>query len=275
MQVVEDPTEARRLCVSLPRPIGFVPTMGALHAGHLSLLEAARKKTKSVVASVFVNQLQFGAGEDFERYPRDFESDLQKLEDGGVDVAFVPASGSVYPADFSTRVDAGSIGNVFEGAIRPGHFIGVATVIVKLLNIVMPDVLLLGQKDAQQTAVLGRVVRDLNVPVKVTVEETTREPDGLACSSRNFYLNEAQRAAAPSLYRALVALRDAMQQGILKEQAITRARETLSPLASPDYFDVVDATTFAPLDDLRANAFVIGAARFGTTRLIDNLWVRP
>ncbi len=274
MQIVTEPSEARQALASLPRPLGFVPTMGALHEGHLALLRQARRRDTSVAASIFVNPMQFGQGEDFERYPRAVEGDRRHCEAAGVDVLFVPSPKAMYPADFSTSVDAGALGDAYEGAIRPEHFRGVATIVVKLLHVIGPDALYLGQKDAQQTAVLRRVVRDLNFPIAVEIVETVREADGLALSSRNAYLNERERAAAPTLHRALVALRDALQEGAPKEAAIARAHQTLDPSAKADYFDVVDALTFTPIDPLRPEAFVIGAARFGTTRLIDNLWIR-
>jgi pantoate--beta-alanine ligase len=180
----------------------------------------------------------------------------------------------MYPDGFSSYVDVGSIGASFEGAIRPDHFRGVATVVGKLLNIVLPKVLYLGQKDAQQSAVLRKLVRDLDYPVHVSIVETVRESDGLAMSSRNAYLSPEQRAEAVTLNRALVALREALESGASKADATAAARATLSALATPDYFDLVDADTFEPLETLRAGTFVIGAARFGTTRLLDNLWIR-
>jgi pantoate--beta-alanine ligase len=274
VQVAAEPDEARRLASSLPRPVGFVPTMGALHAGHLALVREAREKSKSLVVSIFVNPMQFAAGEDFERYPRDVDRDRRALEKAGIDLLFTPSTDSMYPAQFSTSVDPGAIGESYEGQVRRGHFCGVATVVLKLLEIVGPDTLYLGQKDAQQTAVLRRVLRDLNVRVAMEVVETVRESDGLALSSRNAYLTAHERAAAPSLYRALLALRDSMASGSDKEKAIAGAREVLDRSARLDYLDVVDAQTFAPVDKCRAGTFVIGAARFGTTRLLDNLWVR-
>lgn len=274
MHLIADPSEAHRLFAALPRPLAFVPTMGALHEGHLALVRAARVQNASVGVSIFVNPLQFAAGEDFGRYPRDLERDRHRLGASGADLLFAPSDDAVYPPDFSTTVDAGPIGERFEGAVRPGHFRGVATVVVKLLHVAAPDVLYLGQKDAQQTAVLRRVVRDLNLPVEISIVETVREPDGVALSSRNAYLNERERAAAPTLYRALLALRDTMRDGAPKPAAVERARAALDPMAVPDYFDAVDGATFAPLERLGPESFVIGAARFGATRLIDNLWVR-
>lgn len=274
MQVVAGIPELRSLLSSLPHPLGFVPTMGALHDGHLALIAHARKRSAYVVASVFVNPLQFGAGEDLERYPRDLAGDERKLEAAGVDALFAPRVEAMLPADFSTAVEVGALGASFEGALRPGHFRGVATIVLKLVHLVAPDALYLGQKDAQQTAVLRRMLRDLDVPVAIEIVETVREADGLALSSRNAYLNAAERAAAPTLYRSLLALRNALERGACKSEATAEARRLLSPSATPDYYDVVDAQTFEPLPSLRAPAFVLGAARFGATRLIDNLWIR-
>ncbi len=275
MQVATTIAQARALFDVLPRPLGFVPTMGALHAGHLELVRRAKEDCVAVVASVFVNPLQFGANEDLEKYPRNFEADRTELEKAGVAVLFAPDSATMYPPDFSTVVDTGLIGTTYEGKIRPTHFRGVTTVVNKLLNIVRPDYLYLGQKDAQQTAVLRKMVRDLEIPVKVVVVPTVREDDGLARSSRNVYLNPEHRTAAPSLHEALVALRDALASGKDKTSAIADARKRVNANASLDYLDIVDANTFEPIDTLRPPAFIIGAARFGATRLIDNLWIGP
>jgi len=273
MQVATAIAPARALLRALPHPLGFVPTMGALHPGHIALVAAARERCAGVVASVFVNPLQFGPGEDFARYPRDYDGDFAKLAAAGVDALFAPDGATMYPPEFSTTVDCGTIGNDFEGAIRPTHFAGVTTVVAKLLNVVCPDVLFLGQKDAQQTAVLRRLVRDLAYPVDVVIVPTSREADGLALSSRNAYLDAEQRAAAPSLNRALHALRDALASGATKADAIAAGRARLAPLARLDYLDVVDADSFVPVDALRPPVFVVGAARFGTTRILDNLWI--
>lgn len=274
MQVATGVAQAGALLRALPRPLGFVPTMGALHRGHLALIAAARSQCASVVASVFVNPLQFGPGEDLANYPRDYDGDFAKLGAAGADLLFAPDAVAMYPPGFSTTVDTGPVGRDYEGAVRPTHFAGVTTVVAKLLNIVQPDALYLGQKDAQQTAVLRRLILDLAFPVEARIVPTEREADGLALSSRNAYLDPAERAAAPSLHRALLALRDALAAGATKAEATARARAALDPLARCDYLDVVDADTFAPLDALRPPAFVIGAARFGTTRLLDNLWIR-
>lgn len=248
--------------------------MGALHVGHLALVAHARERNASVAASVFVNPLQFGESEDFSRYPRDFEADRAALEHASVDLLFAPSARAMYPPAFSSAIDPGEVAEHFEGAVRPGHFRGVATIVVKLLHLIAPDVLYVGQKDAQQSAVLRRVTEDLDVPVRVEIVETVREADGLALSSRNAYLSAKERQAAPTLYRSLVVLRTALERGASKGDAVAQARAALSPSASAEYYDVVDEGTFSPLPELRAPAFIIAAARFGTTRLIDNLWMR-
>jgi pantoate--beta-alanine ligase len=273
MQVVSAVDAVRRGLAALARPLGFVPTMGALHAGHLRLVEAARTQCASVSSSVFVNPTQFGPLEDFERYPRDYDGDRAKLEAAGVDLLFAPGVEAMYPPGFSTTVDPGEIGARYEGAIRPTHFRGVTTVVSKLLNIVQPDVLFLGQKDAQQTAVLRKLVRDLDFNTRVEIVPTVRESDGLALSSRNVYLSAELRAAAPSLHRALKAMLEDLQEGKNAKAARERAWKMLDPLGTWDYLDLVDMNSFAPLSRLEPPAFVIGAARFGATRLLDNLMV--
>lgn len=262
------------MCAGLARPLGFVPTMGALHAGHLQLVATARAQCASVAASVFVNPMQFGPDEDFDRYPRDYTADRDKLAVAGVALLFAPERSEVYPAGFTTSIDVGAAGTGFEGALRPTHFAGVVTVVAKLLNIVRPDVLYIGQKDAQQTAVLRTLVRDLNVPTRVEIVPTVREGDGLALSSRNVYLTQAERAAAPSLHTALQTALEALQAGEGKARALERGRKALSPVAQLEYLDVVHADTFAVLETLAPPAFIVGAARFGQTRLLDNLLVR-
>ncbi len=274
MKVESELAPARAELEELARPIGFVPTMGALHDGHLRLVDAARGTCKSVVASLFVNPMQFGPQEDFERYPRDIETDTEKLARAGVDLLFAPESATIYPPDFTTFVDVGKLGTRFEGAARPAHFRGVATVVAKLLNIIHPDALFLGQKDAQQAAVLTKMVEDLNFMTRVEIVETVREPDGLAMSSRNAYLSGEERAAAPTLYGALQAMLKEIRAGKSVEEARETASGVLSPRARLEYLNLVDARTFSRLQTLRVPAFLIGAARFGRTRLIDNLWIR-
>lgn len=274
MKVESELAPARAELEKLARPIGFVPTMGALHAGHLRLVEAARSQCASVVVSLFVNPMQFGPQEDFARYPRDLESDTEKLAGAGVDLLFAPENGAIYPPDFTTFVDVGKLGTRFEGAARPAHFRGVATVVAKLLNIVHPDVLFLGQKDAQQTAVLNKLVEDLNFATRVEIVETVREPDGLALSSRNAYLTGEERAAAPTLYAALQAMLKEIRAGKSIEEAREAATTILSSRARLEYLNLVDARSFSRLQTLKPPAFLIGAARFGRTRLIDNIWIR-
>ena len=273
MRVFDAVSAAREGLRAVARPLGFVPTMGALHDGHLRLIQAARGRCASVAASVFVNPMQFGVGEDFDRYPRDMDADREKLQAAGVDVLFAPSLEAMYPAGFSTIVDVGDLGTTFEGKIRPTHFRGVATVVTKLLHVVAPDVLFLGQKDAQQTAVLRKLMRDLDMPVRVEIVPTVREPDGLALSSRNVYLSPEQRAQAPTLHAALQIMLERLRAGADAATARDAAWKRLGALATWEYLDLVDADTFAPLEVLRAPAFVIGAARFGSTRLIDNLMV--
>jgi pantoate--beta-alanine ligase len=273
METVDTVTRARALFDAAPRPLGFVPTMGALHDGHLELVRRARLRCASVGASIFVNPLQFGPNEDFARYPRDEERDRVKLSQAGADMVFVPSGTTMYPVDFSTFVEVGPMGHLFEGAHRPDHFRGVTTVIAKLLNIARPDVLFLGQKDAQQAAVVRKMIAELNYPVEIEIVPTVRERDGLAMSSRNRYLDATQRAQAPTLYRALEATRDALDRGVSKSQAIAEGTAALSASAKLDYLDLVDADSFAPLERLRPPAFIVAAARFGGTRLIDNLWI--
>ncbi len=274
MQSADTLARARALFAALPRPLGFVPTMGALHEGHLALVRRARTRCTSVGASIFVNPLQFGPSEDLANYPRDLARDGEKLAEAGVDALFVPNDATMYPAQFATFIEVDSLSRLFEGALRPGHFRGVTTVVAKLLNIVQPDVLYLGQKDAQQAVLLEKMIGDLNFDVEVELVPTVRESDGLAMSSRNRYLDASRRAEAPSLVRALVTVRDLLEAGERKSEALAAGAAALSSTATLDYLDVVDAQSFEPVERLRPPAFIIGAARFGATRLIDNLWIR-
>ena len=232
--------------------VGLVPTMGAFHEGHVALFRAARNECDVVVVSLFVNPAQFGPSEDLARYPRDEERDARIADEAGVDVLFVPSADEIYPADFGTWVDVGPAGA--EGEARPGHFRGVATVCLKLFNIVHPQVAYFGQKDAQQVAVLRRMVRDLNVPVDLSVIPTVRDPDGLAVSSRNTYLSPEERAQALALPHALAQAREAADP-------VAAAREELNGLV-PDYVEVVD---------IGGAKVLAAAARVGSTRLIDNV----
>ena len=290
MIVARSVAEARVALRALPRPLGFVPTMGALHAGHLSLVEAAATRCASVAASAFVNPTQFGRDEDFETYPRDETRDLRLLADAGVAVCFAPAADEMYPEGFATSVRVGgALTESFEGASRPDHFDGVAVIVTKLLGVVQPDVLFLGEKDAQQLAVVRRFVCDLDLPVEVAGVPTLREPDGLAMSSRNVYLTPEQRAAAPGLYRALLAgAAAAGAPGAAAKDVVAAATSALllpdgaldpdeidEALARPrfelDYLAVVDEDTFVPEGSLGPRSRLIVAARLGSTRLIDNI----
>src|SRR5687768_12106697 len=233
--------------------VGLVPTMGYLHAGHVSLVERARRENEDVAASIFVNPTQFGPKEDFAAYPRDFDRDAALLEAAGCDVVFAPEVAEMYPAGAGTLVDVGPVSSPLEGERRPDHFRGVATVVLKLLNIVQPTRAYFGQKDAQQLGVIRKLVRDLDVPVDVVGCPTVREGDGLAMSSRNSYLDADQRRAAPVLYRALQSARDAWQKGERDAEALRRRmREVLGaePLARVDYVSVANPVTFAELDRL-------------------------
>lgn len=257
------------------KTIGLVPTMGALHEGHLSLVREARRMCDVVVISVFVNPTQFSLGEDFEHYPRDLTKDAAVLTDYNVDYIFAPSIEEIYPKDFATYVTVGGISDQLEGSSRPGHFRGVATVVTVLLNIIRPDFAYFGQKDAQQTLVVKRLVRDLAFETEVVVLPTVREESGLALSSRNLYLNEAERQAALVLYRALSRAKDAYKAG---ERSGSRLAETVrstvaaEPLARLDYVSVSDADTLEQLERLDDRTVLIAlAVHLGKTRLIDNI----
>ncbi len=264
-----------RLALSeAPRPLGLVPTMGALHAGHRSLVEQARRDCATVAATIFVNPRQFGPAEDFSRYPRPLDHDLALLENAGVDVVFTPPAGEMYPEGFATTVSVAGPALPLEGAARPGHFDGVATVVTKLLLQTLPDRAYFGQKDGQQVAVIKRLVKDLDIPVQIAVMPTVREPDGLAMSSRNAYLTPAQREAAPALYRALSATRDRFRAGLRRRdklEADCRKLLEAEPLIdSIDYVSVVDMETMAPWEG-RVPCMLAAGVRMGGVRLIDNV----
>jgi len=254
------------------RTIGLVPTMGAFHAGHISLMERAREATDVVVVSLFVNPTQFGAGEDLAAYPRDEQRDAAIAEQAGVDVLFAPPPAEVYPEGFQTTVRVGQLAEPLEGAQRPGHFDGVATIVTKLLNIVQPDAAFFGQKDAQQALIVRRVVRDLDIPVRIEVCPTVREPDGLALSSRNAYLEPAERERALALRRALDAAEQAVAAGERDSAAVAAAaRAAMNPFGvEPEYLALVAADTLAPVDRIDGEVLVALAARVGRARLIDN-----
>lgn len=258
--------------------IGFVPTMGYLHAGHLALVQAARANQRRVAVSIFVNPLQFGPSEDFAAYPRDEARDLALLEMAGVDAVFAPPPEEMYPTSFATSITlAGPLVERLEGARRPGHFAGVATVVTKLFNIIQPTHAYFGQKDAQQVAVVRRFVADLALPVQIDVQSIVREPDGLAMSSRNVYLAPNERQAALVLRRALLAGQSAIQGGATDAEAIREVMRTTiaaDPLATLDYADVVDPATFAPLDTIQPPTLLALVAKVGKPRLLDNFLLR-
>ncbi len=274
--LVLETVDALRAARKAMGTLGLVPTMGYLHAGHLALVERARTENEAVAATIFVNPTQFGPQEDFGRYPRDLPRDLGMLEAAGVDLVFVPSDAEMYPAGFSTFVEVEGITRVLEGAVRPGHFRGVATVVCKLLNIADAERAYFGQKDAQQTVVVRRMVRDLNLRTEIVVVPTVREADGLALSSRNAYLGPEERAAAPVLYRALEAARVAWDGGERRAQVLReRMAEVLErePLARVDYVSVADADTLEELERVANGALVSLAVRIGRTRLIDNIYL--
>lgn len=261
-----------------PGPVVLVPTMGALHQGHAALVREARRmagNTGSVVVSIFVNPLQFGPGEDFERYPRAMASDLGICEESRADLVFAPAARELYAGDRSIRICEGSLSRALCGASRPGHFEGVCTVVAKLFNLVQPHVALFGKKDYQQLAIIRRMVRDLDFPVAIHGMETVREADGLAMSSRNQYLSEAERAQAPALFRALKRAADAWSGGVtgaqrLREMVLDEIR-TRAPLGQVDYVSIVDSRSLQPIDVVHDCGLVGLAVWFGKARLIDNV----
>jgi pantoate--beta-alanine ligase len=255
--------------------VALVPTMGALHAGHLELVAEARRRADKVAATIFVNPKQFGANEDFGRYPRQEGADARLLEEGGCDLLWLPSVADIYPEGFSTKVSVARISERWEGAARPGHFDGVATVVAKLLLSVRPDVAVFGQKDFQQLAVIRQMVRDLSIPVEIVGLPTIREEDGLARSSRNAYLSEDERARAVALPSALNYARDAIRNGDPVHLVLDTARKMLieAGFSRIDYLALVDAATLEPMEQARGEMRLIAAAAMGSTRLIDNLEV--
>jgi pantoate--beta-alanine ligase len=257
------------------KPIGFVPTMGALHDGHLSLVREARRLCDAVVVSIFVNPTQFRPGEDLDKYPRDLARDADLLSPLGVDYIFAPTVEEIYPKGFSTFINVEDLSSKLEGASRPGHFRGVATVLTVLFNLVRPKFVFMGQKDAQQTVIVKKMVRDLHLPVEIVVVPTTREADGVAMSSRNRYLSEQERHAAPVLYRALTKASELFARGERNAKKIVHQvlqEIEQQPLARVDYISLTDTETLEPLDDLSHRTALLSlAAHFGATRLIDNV----
>jgi len=275
VQIVRNSEELAQARAGLGGKVALVPTMGALHAGHMALIAGARKRADKVVASIFVNPAQFGQGEDFGRYPRQEEQDARMLEEAGCDLLWAPSVGVIYPDGFSTTVTVSGVSERWEGEARPGHFDGVATVVAKLLLSVRPDVALFGEKDFQQLAVIRRMTADLNLPVEIVGVPTVREADGLALSSRNAYLLAEERQQALALPRALEAARAAIQSGTPVFEVLHEAHAALRDggFSQIDYFVLVDAASLEPLDEPGGDMRLIAAATIGTTRLIDNMAV--
>jgi len=273
MKVASAIAEFRTLRAELEEPVGFVPTMGYLHEGHLSLVRAARGRSASLVASIFVNPSQFAPSEDLSAYPRDLERDLTLLEAEGVDLVFVPSAEEMYPEAYDTWVDVEDLTKRLEGASRLTHFRGVATVVAKLLNVVRPQVVVFGQKDAQQALVIQRLIEDLDFGIELVVAPTVREPDGLAMSSRNTYLKPDERAAATVLHRSLLLAEALYADGERDAGSLRKAMEDLiatESLVEPVYVSVADLRTLDELKTIAGKALVSLAARVGKARLIDN-----
>jgi pantoate--beta-alanine ligase len=273
MQTITNLSELQAARPGLPKPVGLVPTMGFLHEGHISLVQRARIECASVVVSIFVNPTQFGPSEDLEKYPRDLSRDLALLKAAGADLVWTPTPEIMYPPGYQTWVEVAGLTKSLEGETRPGHFRGVTTIVAKLFNAVGPDKAYFGQKDAQQAAVIRQMVRDLNFPLEVVICPTVREADGLAMSSRNTYLNHAERKAATVLYRALSAARAAYENGERKADALRKImRETINaePLARLQYVSCADYDTLEELEKVSGKTLLSMAVYLGKTRLIDN-----
>ncbi len=284
MQIIREINALRRAVAALRGggdgrggTIALVPTMGALHAGHMALVREAKRHADHVIASIFVNPMQFGANEDLGTYPRREAEDAAMLEAEGCSILWAPDAATMYPEGHSTSVSVAGVSEDLDGAARPGHFTGVATVVAKLFNQVRPDVALFGEKDYQQLAVIRRLTADLDLPVRVVGVPTQRDPDGLALSSRNAYLSAEERLAARALPRALVEAAQAMRDGTAVSDALARAREKLAAAGFEpiDYVELRDAEMLEPMSGLTRPARLLAAAKLGRTRLIDNLEVLP
>ena len=274
MQVLETISDFRDARASTPGSLGLVPTMGYLHRGHMALVERASAENDAVAASIFVNPTQFGPDEDFTSYPRDLDRDLEMLKEAGVSLVFTPTPEEMYRPGSHTTVDPGPIANLHEGASRPGHFIGVATVVSKLFHIVQPDRAYFGQKDAQQLVIIRRMARDIDFPLKVVGVPTVREPDGLAISSRNVYLNSEEREAATILWKALSRAQQLCNEGVLSCPDITSEMARIinsEPLARLDYATIAHPDILENLKTVQPGALALIAVQIGSTRLIDNL----
>jgi pantoate--beta-alanine ligase len=276
MEILRTTAETQAWALAIKRSgrrVGFVPTMGYLHQGHMSLVSLARERTDVVAASIFVNPIQFLPGEDLDNYPRDLQRDERLCEKAGVAMVFYPTPEAMYAPDHSVYVDETRLSQGLCGRHRPGHFRGVTTVVTKLFNIVLPDVAVFGQKDAQQARVIQRMVRDLNFPVEIVVGPIVREPDGLAMSSRNRYLSATERGDALCLHRSLARAADLYGQGVRDTRALREAMAACMaavPAVKVEFIEFVDNTTLEPVTDIKGQVLVALAARVGATRLIDN-----
>jgi len=278
LTTVDEMRAAARAARQRSKTLGFIPTMGALHEGHLSLIRSAGAKCDAVVVSIFVNPLQFGPNEDFFRYPRPFEKDLALLEQESVDFVFAPSPEEMYPAGAVTCVEVKRLSEKLCGRSRQGHFRGVTTIVSKLFNIIQPNLAFFGQKDAAQVAIIRRMVKDLNIPVEIVVCPIVREPDGLAMSSRNAYLSEEQRKSALVLSAALRHMQEAFENGERSSKTLLSAGVRIfeqEPAAKLDYLEIIDPDTLDDVNQLSKPALVAVAAFIGTTRLIDNVLLRP
>ncbi|MFC2026864.1 pantoate--beta-alanine ligase [Chloroflexota bacterium] len=274
MKIVKTIAEMRLIRASLAKPLGFVPTMGYLHEGHLSLVRRARTDNASVVVSIFVNPTQFAPSEDLDRYPRDLECDLSLLDKEGADIIFMSSVDEMYPPRFDSRVEVDKLTRRLEGASRPGHFTGVTTVVAKLFNIIQPTRAYFGQKDVQQAIVIKKMVADLNMDLEIITLPTVREPDGLAMSSRNSYLSADERQAALVLYRALMLAQGLWSQGETDAEKLRNEMAKIikcEPLATIDYISIADNETLEELEEVQPPALVSLAVKIGETRLIDNI----
>jgi pantoate--beta-alanine ligase len=274
MEVVNTVARMQKIRKNLAGSVGFVPTMGYLHEGHLELTRRAKAEKKIAVVSIFVNPAQFGPKEDFEKYPRDTERDLSLLKGVGTDYVFMPEPKDMYPASYNSWVEVLAVTDKLEGAARPGHFRGVSTVVAKLFNIVQPDISYFGQKDAQQCVVIKKMVKDLNMPLEIIIVPTVREPDGLAMSSRNVYLNADERRQATVLNRSLHLATKLWSQGQRDAGKVRQEMTALiqqQPLANIEYISIADTDTLEELKEMKSGTLISMVVRFGKTRLLDNI----
>ena len=281
MKIIRKISQMQKLAKELHKKgksIGFVPTMGALHEGHVSLIRQAAAENDIVVVSIFVNPIQFGPNEDYKRYPRNLRLDAQLCEKVGTDVIFCPNAQQMYPANYKTYVNVSDLSDCLCGKFRPGHFKGVATAVTKLFNIISPDIAYFGQKDAQQASIIKKMTEDLNIPIKIKVMPTVREKDGLAMSSRNIYLNKEERQDAAIVYQALILAKNLIKQGGVDSSDIIRKMRQLinrKKSARIQYISIVDPKDLKPIDKIRGKVLIALSVWIGKTRLIDNIVVKP